>query len=108
MDLIYYYLPALETVRNFLELGGNVLLVIGVLTLFMWMLIIERLVYIRRGHRKMVNAAIGIWVADLVWTILGTNDLNNRQLSGTEKRISIGTTVEPVSNTPLISMRYRF
>ncbi len=33
MDLIYYYLPALETIRDFMELGGDVLFVIGFLTL---------------------------------------------------------------------------
>ena len=35
MDQIYYYLPALETIRDFMELGGDVLFVIGFLTLFM-------------------------------------------------------------------------
>ena len=61
MDLIYYYLPALETVRDFVEMGGNVLLIIGFLTLFMWALIIERLVYIRSGHKKIVAAAQQVW-----------------------------------------------
>jgi biopolymer transport protein ExbB len=61
MDLIYYYLPALETIRDFVELGGNVLFVIGILTLFMWALIIERLVYVRSGHKKIVAVAHKIW-----------------------------------------------
>ncbi|MDX1460194.1 MAG: MotA/TolQ/ExbB proton channel family protein [Xanthomonadales bacterium] len=61
MDLVYYYLPALETVRDFFELGGNVLVVIGILTLFMWALIIERLVYIRGNHKKIVAAAQRLW-----------------------------------------------
>ena len=63
MDLIYYYIPALETIRDFLELGGNVLIVIGALTLFMWILIIERLIYFRVGHKKMIVAAQDIWGA---------------------------------------------
>ncbi len=63
MDLIYYYFPALETIRDFIELGGNVLLVIGVLTLFMWALIIERLIYMRIGHKKAVKTAVQIWDA---------------------------------------------
>ena len=63
MDLIYYYIPALETVRDFLELGGNVLVVIGALTLFMWALIIERLLYNRVGHGRIVRAAIQVWAA---------------------------------------------
>lgn len=61
MDLIYYYIPALETIRDFLELGGIALVFIGILTLFMWVLIIERLIYYRVGHKKMILAAQEIW-----------------------------------------------
>jgi len=61
MDLIYYYIPALETIRDFVELGGNVLFVIGILTLFMWALILERLIYIRGGHKRIVAAAQKLW-----------------------------------------------
>jgi biopolymer transport protein ExbB len=61
MDQIYYYLPALETIRDFMELGGNVLFVIGFLTLFMWVLIVERLVYLRSGHKRLAATALHIW-----------------------------------------------
>lgn len=61
MDLIYYYFPFLETIRNFIELGGDVLLVIGLLTLFMWALIVERLIYLRVGHKRAVKTAVKIW-----------------------------------------------
>jgi biopolymer transport protein ExbB len=61
MDLIYYYLPALETIRDFMELGGDVLFVIGFLTLFMWMLILERLIYLRSGHKRLAAKALYIW-----------------------------------------------
>lgn len=63
MDQIYYYLPALETIRDFMELGGNVLYVIGYLTLFMWMLIVERLVYLRFGHKRLAANAQQLWEA---------------------------------------------
>jgi biopolymer transport protein ExbB len=63
MDLIYYYLPALETIRDFMELGGDVLFVIGFLTLFMWILIVERLVYLRSGHRRLAGNALQLWEA---------------------------------------------
>ncbi len=52
--------------------------------------------------------AIGIWVTDLVWTIVGTSDLKNDQPAGDSKGFSIGTSVEPVSSVPLIAFRYRF
>ena len=63
MDVIYYYLPALETIRDFLELGGNVLYVIGVLVLFMWILIVERLLYFRTGHKRLAVRAQQLWEA---------------------------------------------
>jgi len=61
MDAIYYYLPALETVRDFMEMGGTVLYVIGLLLMFMWVLIFERLIYLRYGHKRLVAAAQQIW-----------------------------------------------
>ena len=45
-------------------------------------------------------AAIGIWAADMVWTLLGS-----RQLTG---GLSLGTGFETVSQTPLIALRYKF
>jgi len=56
----------------------------------------------------LIYAAIGIWVTDMVWTILGTSDLNKNQTSGNLKGFSIGTGVEPVSSVPLIALRYKF
>ena len=63
MDQLYYYLPALETIRDFMELGGDVLFIIGFLTLFMWILIVERLVYLRFGHKRMAANAQQMWEA---------------------------------------------
>ncbi len=63
MDTIFYYLPFLETIRDFLELGGIALYAIGILTLFMWILIIERLIYFSSSHRQMVAATEDIWSA---------------------------------------------
>ena len=63
MDLIYYYLPALETIRDFMELGGGVLYIIGFLTMFMWILIVERLVYLRTGHKRLAATALHLWEA---------------------------------------------
>jgi len=61
MDTLYYYLPFLETIRDFMELGGPVLRVIGLVTLFMWMLIIERILYMRTGHKRMIRNAHMYW-----------------------------------------------
>jgi biopolymer transport protein ExbB len=61
MDTLYYYLPFLETIRDFLEMGGPVLNVIAILTLFMWMLIFERMVYMRTGYKRLVKNALVLW-----------------------------------------------
>ncbi len=61
MDTLYYYLPFLETIRDFIEMGGPVLWVIGGLLLFMWMLIFERLVFMRTGYKRLVKNAHVLW-----------------------------------------------
>jgi biopolymer transport protein ExbB len=45
-------LEALAAVRDFVETGGDVLLVIAFVTLVMWTLLIERFWYFRTGHRR--------------------------------------------------------
>lgn len=56
-------LPAIASVRDFLEAGGDVLIVIGLTTLAMWTLILERFWYFRRLHPLEVDRVFGIWRA---------------------------------------------
>ena len=63
MNFLYYYLPFLETIRDFMEMGGPVLSVIALLTLFMWVLIIERMLYMRTSHPALVRRALASWNA---------------------------------------------
>ena len=81
MDILLYYLPFLETIRDFVELGGPVLRVIGLVTLFMWMLIIERLVYMRTGHRKLVRKAHNIWDMRTDYSSWQAHQIRNRIIS---------------------------
>jgi biopolymer transport protein ExbB len=81
MDVIYYYLPFLETIRDFFELGGPVLNVIAVVTLFMWMLIIERLVYFRTGHRTLVRKAHNYWDSRADYTSWQAHQIRDRIIS---------------------------
>ena len=53
-------------------------------------------------------SAIGIWLVDMVWTIMGSSNLNDVHASDDRKGISIGTTFEPQFNVPLLSLRYSF
>ena len=52
---------AYEAIRNFLELGGPVLRMIGVVILAMWILILERLIYFRTGLRVLTKQAFEAW-----------------------------------------------
>ena len=50
--------------------------------------------------------AIAIWVSDLVWTFMGTRDLNSK--TSFEKGIRISPSIDPVSSVPLLSLNYKF
>jgi biopolymer transport protein ExbB len=50
-------------VRDFVETGGNVLLVIAFVTAVMWMLIYERFWYFRTTHKREVARARELWDA---------------------------------------------
>ena len=63
MELLFYYIPALQSVRDFFELGGDVLVLIGVLTLVMWALIFERTFYLLGRHRRLATKARAAWEA---------------------------------------------
>lgn len=61
METLYYHLPQLQAVREFFELGGPVLTWIGVLTLVMWALIVERMLYFSLRFRRTAAGAITHW-----------------------------------------------
>jgi biopolymer transport protein ExbB len=87
MDQIYYYLPALETIRDFMELGGDVLFVIGFLTLFMWMLIVERLIYLRSGHKRLAATALVMWEARTDHKSWNAHQIRTRLVSQVSARV---------------------
>ena len=52
-----------EAIRDFTETGGQVLLVIGLLIFVMWLLILERVLYIQITHRQLKNDLVSQWMA---------------------------------------------
>jgi biopolymer transport protein ExbB len=52
-----------EAIRDFLELGGDVLVVIAWTVFFMWVLIIERFVFFRTRMEKLAQQAVDAWEA---------------------------------------------
>ncbi len=62
-DFITEFYTILEAVRDFLELGGPVLVWISILSLVMWMFMIERLFYLMFSHHKTQQYYIDKWNA---------------------------------------------
>ena len=56
-----FLIDAFEAIRDFLELGGPVLRIIGVNILFLWILILERLIYYRTGLKSLMRDALAEW-----------------------------------------------
>jgi biopolymer transport protein ExbB len=56
-------IESIGAVREFVEQGGDVLLVIAFVTALMWTLMIERFVYFRGGHRQEKRRVNEIWEA---------------------------------------------
>ena len=54
---------AVAAVRDFVELGGNVLLAIAALTAVMWTLIVERVLYFQTTHRSEKKRVQALWDA---------------------------------------------
>lgn len=63
MNLFEALLLPLFAMRDFLELGGDVLLLVAAVTFVMWALMLERTLYLFGGHRARVRAAQAAWVA---------------------------------------------
>ena len=55
------FINACEAIRDLLELGGPVLRVSGVVILFLWILILERLIYYRTGLKSLFEEALNEW-----------------------------------------------
>lgn len=48
-------------IQDFVETGGQVLVVIGVLIFAMWLMILERVFYYLKGHQQAKKAALSNW-----------------------------------------------
>lgn len=52
---------AYVAIRDFMELGGPVLNVIALVILWMWVLIVERVLYFRTAHQRLVADEFRVW-----------------------------------------------
>jgi biopolymer transport protein ExbB len=58
---MYRLLGIYEAIRDFLEMGGPVLVAIGLLTLVMWVLIFERAIYYRTSLPRVIGDVVATW-----------------------------------------------
>jgi biopolymer transport protein ExbB len=58
-----WLVDAFEAVRDFLELGGPILTLIGWVIFAMWVLIVERLMYFQTGLKAVGRSARAAWEA---------------------------------------------
>lgn len=52
--------------------------------------------------------AIGIWMTDIVWTILGTSDLDSKFSARNTRGVSFGSNLDPITYTPMVRIKYNF
>ncbi|GAC15811.1 MotA/TolQ/ExbB proton channel family protein [Aliiglaciecola lipolytica] len=55
------FLEIFESIRDFTETGGVILLIIGGLIFVMWILILERIFYVTYGHKQFKKQTISTW-----------------------------------------------
>ena len=56
-----WFFDALESVRDFLELGGPILTLIGWTIFLMWILIVERLIFFQTGLKQLAKDVCDKW-----------------------------------------------
>lgn len=60
-----WLIDAFEAVRNFMELGGDVLTLIAITIFAMWILIVERFLYFRTGQKQLGQKIRDTWESRL-------------------------------------------
>jgi biopolymer transport protein ExbB len=80
----------LGAVRDFIETGGNVLLVIAFVTVAMWTLILERFAYFMVGYRKEQQRVQALWEAREDQTSWCAHQIRRMMISETHLKLTRG------------------
>ncbi len=91
-------MDALGAIKAFVESGGEVLILIAILTFFMWTLIIARIWYFKTGLNKDVQAALDAWEARAERKSWGAHQIRYALISRVSEKVNsnldlIGTMV---------------
>ena len=89
-------IDSINAIRDFLDTGGQVLLVIGVLIFAMWLLILERFIYFFNGFRGYKKDAKGTWSARCERNSWNAEQIRQAMISRASMRLN--------ANLPLINV----
>jgi len=53
-------------------------------------------------------AALGIWISDIVWTLVGTSGMNGQKSYSQQRPVTVCPGYDPGLQMPLLSFKYRF
>ena len=103
---LYAHYPQVAAVRDFVELGGGVLVLIMLLTLVMWCLIFERVLYLGRSHRHAVALALASWGQRAERTSWCARQVRERLISLVAQRLerNLGLIETCVALCPLLGL----
>ncbi len=89
---------ALEDIRSFIDSGGDVLILIALLTFLMWTLLFERFWFYKGALNKLVNNTLETWEARSERTSWNSHKIRDAMISRVSEKINanldlIGTMV---------------
>lgn len=83
----------LETIRDFTETGGQVLLVIGALIFVMWLMIVERAIYVFVTHKQYKRAVINKWQSRAERSSWNAEQIRQAMISRVSLKLSAGVPI---------------
>lgn len=89
-------IDSINAIRDFLDTGGQVLLVIGVLIFAMWLLILERFIYFFNGFRHYKSSLKNTWSTRDERTSWNAEQIRQAMISRASMRLN--------ANLPLINV----
>ena len=89
-------IDSINAIRDFLDTGGQVLLVIGVLIFAMWLLILERFIYFFNGYRVYKRSVKARWAKRSERNSWNAEQIRQAQVSRVSMRLN--------ANLPLINV----
>jgi biopolymer transport protein ExbB len=79
-----------ESIRDFTETGGDVLLVIGLLIFVMWLLILERMLYVFIWHKNYKRETLSTWKSRTDKSSWNAEQIRGAMISRISMRLNAG------------------